>query len=58
MNAKRLALALSVQAEIEGMKVENTERENHGFAAAHNIDSFYEKAEELRVIASKHEDQL
>ncbi len=58
INAKRLGLILAVQAEIEGMKITNSEREENGFAFAYDEGAFLEKAEELRVIVSLHEDQL
>ena len=44
----RLALILALQAEIEGMKAENVEREQKGYAPAWNRSSFLDKAEELR----------
>lgn len=55
---KRLALVLAVQAEIEGMKAENTNREMFGMSLAFNDDNFNIKAEELRDLANKHDDQL
>jgi hypothetical protein len=57
-DVKRLALVLSVQAEIEGMKALNTYREDLGQGIAYTRSSFLEKAEELRVLASKHDEQL
>ena len=51
---KRLALILAIQAEIEGMKAENEERMFLGRGVAYDESSFLEKAEELRVLASKH----
>jgi hypothetical protein len=55
---KRLALILAVQAEVEGMKALNTYREDLGQGIAYVRSDFLEKAEELRVLASKHDDQL
>lgn len=57
-DVKRLALVLSVQAEIEGMKSENTQRAGDGYSMAYSDMDFSIKAEELRVLASKHNDQL
>lgn len=55
---KRLALILSVQAEIEGMKVENLQREQDGYSMAYTDADFCSKAKELRDLASKHNEQL
>jgi hypothetical protein len=55
---KRYALVLAVQAEIEGMKALNQYRSNCGDQIAYTADNFFEKAEELRILASKHDDQL
>ena len=57
-DVKRLALILAVQAEIEGMKSANIERESNGVAIAWDESMFCEKAEELRNLAHAHEDQL
>ena len=57
-DVKRLAEVLAIQAEIEGMKVANTERELQGLALAYPAELFVQAAEELRVIASKHNEQL
>jgi len=58
MEAKRLGLILAIQAEIEGMKVINLERNHQNEAFAYSQSSFDDKAEELRNIAYAHEDQL
>lgn len=58
MEAKRLALVLAVQAEIEGMKSENKVSEINGFAPKHRKEHFGAKAEELRNIAYVHDEQL
>jgi len=55
---KRLALVLSVQAEIEGMKCANVERRHLSHADAYDNEAFAEKAEELRILASKHNEEL
>jgi hypothetical protein len=57
-DVKRLALVLAVQAEIEGMKVANSVKEANGFSPAYGHDHFFDKAEELRILASKHDNQL
>lgn len=57
-NVKRYILALSVQAEIEGMKAENMQREQNKQSMAYNEYNFNEKAEELRSLASAHDEQL
>ena len=48
---KRLALVLAIQAEIEGMKVENLEREFRGESLAYGEDAFLIAAEDLRSLA-------
>ena len=61
MNAydvKRLALVLAVQAEIEGMKSYNTYRELFGHSGEYGDNAFQAKAEELKILASLHDDQL
>ena len=55
---KRLALIFAIQAEIEGMKFENLQCEQYNESHAYNYKQFSEKAEELRIIASKHNDNL
>lgn len=57
-NVRRLALVLSVQAEIEGMKAENMIREQNNESMAYNGDEFVYKAEELRNLAYSHNEQL
>jgi len=57
-DVKRLAEVLAIQAEIEGMKVANLERELQGFALAYGEELFVQAAEDLRIVASKHNDQL
>ena len=53
-DVKRLAFVLAIQAEIEGMKTANIERENAGYALAYDEKAFTEVAEELRMLATKH----
>ena len=55
---KRLALVLAVQAEIEGMKSENASREQMINSMAYSDADFRDKAEELRTIAYKCDEQL
>jgi hypothetical protein len=55
---KRLSLVLALQAEIEGMKSENVRREQAAESHAYSIVDFYEKADELRILASKHDHEL
>ena len=55
---KRLALILAVQAEIEGMKATNMQRQSNGESMGYNDHDFCCKAEELRILASKHNEQL
>ena len=49
---RRLALVLAVQAEIEGMKAENMQREQQGYSMAWTETDFCQKAEELRNLAN------
>ena len=55
---KRLALISAVNAEIEGMKARNIEREANGFAMAYDDLAFSNKANELREIIWAHDEQL
>jgi FtsZ-binding cell division protein ZapB len=57
-NVRRLALILSVQAEIEGMKSanENCRQENHKMVYLN--EDFQNKASELKNLAYAHNDQL
>ncbi len=57
-SVKRLALVLAIQSDIEGMKAENQRREHADHAQAYDEIAFDGKAEELRVLASMHDDQL
>lgn len=58
-DVKRLALVLSIQAEIEGMKAHNKICEINGNAEImHNQSSFNQKGEELSNLAFAHDDQL
>jgi len=55
---KRLALVLAVQAEIEAMKVANTERLSNGYAPAYSESLFSEAARQLSDLAYKNDEQL
>jgi len=55
---KRLAEILAIQAEIEGMKAENLQRESQGHSIAYGEDAFAQEAENLRYVAAKHDEQL
>ena len=55
---KRLALVLATQAEIEGMKTANSERDMPSQSPAYTDDDFCVKAQELELLASKHDHQL
>lgn len=57
-DVKRLALVLALQAEIEGMKAENTTRERQYYAVAYDEAAFQEMAEKLRNVAYCHNEQL
>jgi len=57
-DVKRLALVLAVQAEIEGGKAENKHFELIGGDIPYREDDFNKKAEELRELAYKHNEQL
>lgn len=55
---KRLALVLAIQAEIEGMKASNQVCKIVGVEPSFTGYEFNDKAEELRELAYKHNDQL
>lgn len=57
-DVKRLGLILAIQAEIEGMKAENTYREQLGHDISYYEESFKNKAKELRDVAYAHNEQL
>ena len=57
-DVKRFALTLAVQAEIEGMKVTNLERQDQAQGLAYDEREFVNAADELRAIAAMHDDQL
>ncbi len=55
---KRLGLILSVQAEIEAMKAENTIRKESGRSLTYDERAFFEKSEALKELCYKHDEQL
>ncbi len=55
---KRLALVFALQAEVEGMKAENMQRNATGSSMAYDDSNFIRLAEELNILASKHNDEL
>lgn len=57
-DVRRLALVLSVQAEVEGMKAENLAREQNNLAPAYGERVFNEKAQRLSDLAYAHNEQL
>jgi len=57
-NIKRLGLILAVQAEIEGMKAKNLEREQLNLTLAYTEEHFIDKANELRNLSYAHDEQL
>lgn len=57
-DVKRLALILAVQAEIEGMKAFNKERELNGSSLGYSEQDFIHMANQLRDLANKNDHQL
>ena len=55
---KRYALVQAIIAEIYGMRSANERRAILNMSSAYAEDDFFDKAEELRVIATKHDEQL
>ena len=61
MNAydiKRLALIQALVFEVEAMKTENKRRSTQDRADAYDEAALWDKAEEMRELAYKHNDQL
>ncbi len=54
----KLGLILSIQAEIEGMKADNMQRQQNNESMAYVDSDFQEKANKLQEIVYKHNDQL
>lgn len=57
-DVRRLGLILAIQAEIEGMKAENKQRDQLGHSMAYTYGDFCEKAEEMREITYRANHQL
>lgn len=57
-DVRRLALVLAVQAEIEGMKAENMQRECMKCSPSYVEGHFQEKAEQLRNLAYAPDEKL
>jgi len=57
-DVKRLALILAIQAEIEGMKAENMQREALEQSMAFVEQDFIDKANDIRNLAYCHDEQL
>ena len=57
-DVKRLALVLAVQAEIEGMKFDNMQREQFGDSHAYTDEDFKAKSCELENLAHANNEQL
>ena len=55
-SVKRLALVLSIQAEVEAMKVQNLISMLNNEAPAHPSESFQHVAHKLEELAYRHED--
>jgi len=55
---RRLGLILSIQADIEAMKIKNKEREIAGDAPAYDEMAFRDAAEDLRKYVYAHKEQL
>jgi len=58
LGVKRFVLALSVQAEVEGMKAENRSNESAGHEPAHTEEDFIAKSDRLMIIACACEEHL
>lgn len=54
-DVKRLALVLSVQSEIEGMKAANSQSQD---SQPYTMDDFENKSSELQNLAYVHDEQL
>lgn len=57
-DVKRLGLILAIQAEIEGMKAENKQRELLGHNLTYHEGHFQEMAKKLENISHAHNEQL
>lgn len=57
-DVKKFALALAIQAEIEGMKVANAGRDLPAESAAYDESHFFAKSQELEELAAKHDHEM
>jgi len=57
-DVKRLAQVLAVQAEIEGMKAFNKQREIQDESPGYNQKDFNDMADQLNNLGHSHNDQL
>lgn len=57
-DVRRLGKILALQAEIEGMKAENTQRQLEGFSLKYTESDFFHKAEILLDLSQYSNDQL
>lgn len=57
-DVRRLALVLSIQAEMEGMKAENMLRDQNNESPAYGADQFNEISHRLTSLAYAHNEQL
>jgi hypothetical protein len=51
-------LICAINADVEAMKVSNAYRLSNDFAIAYGESHFWDKAEELRILAAAHNEQL
>ena len=54
----RLGLILAIQAEIEGMKVENAQCVSNGYTPPYGFEHFQEKQQEIENATHSHIEQL
>ena len=57
-NIKRSALIYALVFEVEAMKIENLRREKEGYLPIYNELVFWDRAEDMRELAYKHDEQL
>lgn len=55
---KRLILVSALEAEMQGMIADNTQREQEGLSLAYEGKDFDYIAEQMREIANMHDDQI
>ena len=57
-DVKRLILAFALNAEMEGMKAENMQRQVLGESMAYNDSDFINISRQLEELAQKHDEEL